>query len=94
MFKVSNLAILALITTGLAHPVVVEERAAALTMGAAITFGVVAATTITNTGATVVTGECGVSPGSAIVGFLPGVCSLGESVGAAAPAHNAAAACL
>jgi len=91
MFK---LAILALVTTGLAYPAVVEERAAALTIGAAATFGVVAATTITNTGATVITGECGVSPGSAIVGFPPGVCSLGNSVGSAVPAHNAAAACL
>jgi len=91
MFK---LTILALATTGLAYPAIVEERAAALTIGAAATFGVIAATTITNSGATVVTGECGVSPGSAIVGFPAGICSLGESVGVAAPAANAAAACL
>ncbi len=35
-------------------------------------FGVLAGSTVTNTGATVVTGNVGVSPGSAITGFPPG----------------------
>jgi len=93
MFSIHILAVLALVTTGLAYPAIVEERASLISMGSAATFGVVAATTITNTGATVVDGICGVSPGSAIVGFLPGVCSGGNSVGVAAPVVAAKAAC-
>lgn len=42
-------------------------------LGTAQTYAVLAGTTVTNTGATVVTGDVGVSPGSAIVGFPPGV---------------------
>jgi hypothetical protein len=41
-------------------------------LGSAVNFAAVAATTITNTGNTVVTGDIGVSPGTAITGFPPG----------------------
>ncbi|MFF3440874.1 ice-binding family protein [Streptosporangium sp. NPDC002721] len=47
--------------------------AAALSLGAAANFAVLAGTTVTGTGATVVTGEVGVSPGSTTAGFPPGV---------------------
>ncbi|MER5647341.1 ice-binding family protein [Streptosporangium sp. NPDC002524] len=47
--------------------------AAALSLGAAADFAVLAGTTVAGTGSTVVTGEVGVSPGSTTAGFPPGV---------------------
>jgi len=41
-------------------------------LGTADAFGVLAGTTVTNTGPTVVCGNVGVSPGTAVVGFPPG----------------------
>ena len=42
-------------------------------LGTAGNFGVLAGSTVTSTGATVVAGDLGVSPGSAVVGFPPGI---------------------
>ncbi len=42
-------------------------------LGTAADFVVLAGSTVTNTGPTVLTGDVGVSPGSAIVGFPPGI---------------------
>jgi len=93
----SRLAILALVTAGsnvmgLAHPAIVERAAAPITLGAAAAFGISAATTITNGGLSVVTGECGVCPGSAVTGFPPALCSGGIFLNTA-PACTAGAAC-
>jgi len=41
-------------------------------LGSAGNFGVLAGSTVTSTGATVVTGGLGVSPGNAVTGFPPG----------------------
>src|SRR3989338_9977110 len=45
----------------------------AVNLRSASTYGVLAGTTVTNTGFTTVTGNLGVNPGSAVTGFGPGV---------------------
>jgi hypothetical protein len=49
------------------------EAKADIVLGTAGNFGVLAGSTVTNTGPTVIGGNVGVSPGSAITGFPPGV---------------------
>lgn len=96
MSSACRLALFALITAqqaiGLAHPSI-EKRSAPVVMGLAKAFGAIAATTLTSTGPTVITGDCGTCPGTAITGFPPGKCTGITSAGGTA-ACNAEAACL
>ena len=56
------------------HPVARGgPKSQAPALGAAGTFAILAGSTVTNTGATVVTGNLGASPGSAVTGFPPGI---------------------
>jgi len=71
----------------------IEERFVPLAMGLAKSYGAVAGTTLTSTGNTLVTGDCGTCPGTAITGFHPGACSGTTSAGGTA-ACSAQAACL
>ncbi|GAC1357595.1 MAG: hypothetical protein NVSMB3_04260 [Acidobacteriaceae bacterium] len=50
-------------------------------LGSSESFAVLGASTVTNTGATVLMGNLGVAPGSAITGFPPGVVVLGVNHG-------------
>jgi len=60
----------------------------ATTMGTAINYGVIANSTITNTGGTVITGSLALSPGTSVTGFPPGTVSGTQDIanGAAAQA--------
>src|SRR3954451_19376117 len=46
-------------------------------LGTTASYAVLAGTTVTNTGPTLVTGNLGLSPGSAVTGFPPGLVSGG-----------------
>jgi hypothetical protein len=94
----AGLLLVALLVTA---PLASSAQGASVPLGTAESFAVLAGTTVTNTGPSVISGDLGVSPGTAVTGFPPGTVTAGtvhaadsvalQAEGALATAYNDAA---
>lgn len=84
--KLSLRSLAAVALAGLLLQTDVAAAQAPVALGAAATFGVLGASTVTSTGGTVVTGDLGVSPGTAVTGApgVTGILHLGDAAAALA----------
>ena len=86
---VAALAAAVLIAVGLLGAPVASAATSTVGLGTAISFAVLGHTTVTNTGPSAISGNVGVSPGTAIVGFPPGLVKNGSLHAADAVAAQA-----
>jgi hypothetical protein len=68
-------------------PTATAQEQSTVFLGSAGSFAVLAGTTVTNTGPTVINGNLGVWPGTAVAGFGPGVVNGTEDAGDVAAQH-------
>jgi hypothetical protein len=77
-----------LLAMGLIQPALSQS---APSLGTAQSYAVLGSSTVTNTGSSVITGDLGVSPGTAVTGFPPGIVDGGSTYAADAQAKQARA---
>lgn len=86
-----GLALIAVMAALIVNPSSASAAQLPVNLGTAGTFAVLAGTTVTNTGLSNITGDLGVSPGTAVTGFPPGTITGTQHDGDAAAllAHSA-----